>query len=129
MSEQTNKRAPAATAGMRTTAPAGFRVSPDHIDSQRGDGVRALRPVEPDPDEPREFAVVARGRSVDAPTEQRRAVGYDPVKGEQLYAAVQRRFMPGETIELPVSEIRRLRELGFLIAPDAAPIFTSGRLS
>ena len=125
MTEQTTKRPAAA---MRSTAPAGFRVSPDHIDNT-GDGIRNLRPAEPDPDEPREFAIVARGRSIDAPTEQRRAVGYDPVKGEQLYAAVQRRYGPGERIELPISEIRRLRELGFLVDPDAAPVFTSGPLS
>ena len=126
MTEHTTKRPAAA---MRSTAPAGFRVSPDHIDNIGGDGIRNLRPAEPDPDEPRELATVARGRSIDAPTEQRRAVGYDPVKGEQLYAAVQRRFMPGETIELPVAEIRRLRELGFLVDSDAAPVFTSGPLS
>ena len=30
-------------------------------------------------------------------------------------AAVQLRYQPGEKIELPISEIRRLRALGFLV--------------
>jgi len=97
MNEQTNKRAPAATAGMRTTAPAGFRMHPDHIDSQRGDGVRALRPAEIDPDEPRELATVRNGRSVDVPDPvEKRAVGYDRDTGQPIYAPVHKRHGPGD---------------------------------
>lgn len=129
MSDPSNRR-PAASASAQTSAAAGFKVHPDHIDAKRGDGVRALRPVEPDPNEPRELATVARGRQVHVPTDQKRAVGYDRDSGEMIYAAVQRHYMPGEQVELPISEIRRLRGLGFLEAEGGdLPTFMSGPLS
>ena len=37
----------------------------------------------------------------------------------------QQRFLPGEQVTLPLSEIRRLRVLGFLVDPEAAPPATS----
>ena len=123
-------RQPAAVASMQTTAAAGFKVHPDHLDAKPGDGVRALRPAEPDPDEPRELATVRPGRSVDVPDSiEKRAVGYDRDTGKSIYAAVQHRYGPGQQVELPVSEIRRLRGLGFLVDPNDAPVFTSDPLS
>jgi hypothetical protein len=89
-----------------------------------------LRPVEPDPDEPRDLATVRTGRSVDVPDPiEKRAVGYDRDTGKPIYAAVQHRYGPGQQVELPVSEIRRLRGLGFLVDPNDAPVFTSDPLS
>ena len=127
-SDQTTRRP--AVASMQTSAAAGFKVHPDHLDAKRGDGVRALRPVEPDPDEPRELATVRMGRSVDVPDPvEKRAVGYDRDSGAMIFAAVQHRYGPGQQVELPVSEIRRLRGLGFLVDPSGEPVFTSGPLS
>jgi hypothetical protein len=129
MTDQT-KRASAAPAGMRTTAPAGFRVSPDHIDSKPGEGLRMWRrPVADDPNKPKETGVVRSGRSVHVGTEEKHLVGRDPVTGAEVYAAAQIFFGPGQTVTLPRSEIIRLRGLGFLVDPDDEPVFTSGPLS
>lgn len=78
--------------------------------------------------EPTEIATVARGRSVDVPSGERRKVGHDPVTGEAIFAAVQRRYAEGQQVELPRSQITRLRELGFLTDPAAAPP-SNGRAS
>jgi hypothetical protein len=113
MSEQT-KRAPAAAAATR--APAGFKVNPDHIDAKPGEGVRSLRRPAPDPNEPTETGIVARGRSVHCggTDDEKHMVGMHPISGEPIYVPVQTQFGPGMTVTLPRSEIARLREMGFL---------------
>ena len=88
-----------------------------------------LRRPAPDPNEPKETAVVRRGRSVHVGTDEKHMVGTDPIKGEPIYACVQEFFGPGQSVTLARSEIARLRGLGFLEDDDAAPAFTSGPLS
>ena len=93
-------------------------------------GATACEPYEPDPNEPRELATVARSRSIDVPGPvEKRAVGYDRDSGAMIYAAVQKRYGPGQQVELTVRECRRLRGLGFLVSPDDEPVFTNGPLS
>jgi hypothetical protein len=59
--------------------------------------------------------IVARGRTVDIPTGKRTVVSHHPTTGEPVYRAVTRTAVPGEEIELPVSEIEYLRNGGFLV--------------
>ena len=82
--------------------------------------VRHLRRLEIDPNEPRETAVVAKGRTIDAPVEgaEKEIAGFDTVKQEYTFRLPQKRFYPGQEISLPVSEAARLRRLGFLFDPD-----------
>lgn len=69
--------------------------------------------AEPDPG-PLQAAVVARGRVVHAPTGERVFCGYD-VKGKEVFRAKFKVHQPGETVMLPVAEVARLRQLGFLM--------------
>ena len=106
-----SNRRPAATASAQTSAAAGFKVHPDHLDAKRGEGIRMLRRPAPDPNEPKETAVVRRGRSVHVGTDEKHMVGTDPIKGEPIYACVQEFFGPGQSVTLARSEIARLRGL------------------
>ena len=63
-------------------------------------------------------AVVARGRTVDAPIPRKRRLVGQTNDGVQIYGPVTRRFGPGETVELAAWEVRRLQELGFLVDPN-----------
>lgn len=131
MTDQTNKR-PAAARAMHTSAPAGFRVSPDRVldSANLHEGVRMLRRPAPDPNEPKETAIVRAGRSVHCGSEEKHLVGRDPVTGAEVHACVQEIFGPGQMVTLPRSEIARLRGLGFLEEEgDDEPVFTSGPLS
>ena len=62
-------------------------------------------------------AVVARGRTVDAPVPKKRRLVGQTNDGVQIYGPVTRRYGPGETVELAAWEVRRLQELGFLVDP------------
>ena len=80
----------------------------------------------PDPNEPREVAVVARG-VIDCPEEgaEKEIAGYDTQGRQYTYRLPVRRYYPGEQITLPVSEIRRLQKLGVLRDPDSIAEVTS----
>jgi hypothetical protein len=106
----TVKRPPAAA----TRAPAGFRMSPDHVDNKNpSDGVRRL-PYEA-PSGPLVRCVVARGRTVEAPDPvEKHVVGYDANEKKYGEAAVCRRYGPGESLMLSESEADRIRLLGFI---------------
>lgn len=98
------------------------RVHPDHLNAGPGDGVRRVPPEMPDDNEPREVGVVAAGRCIDVPTDEIELSGYDREGQREIYRRVQKRHLPGESVELPKSEIARLRGLGFLVDPSAAPL-------
>jgi hypothetical protein len=69
----------------------------------------------PDNNEATGTAVVARGRTVHCPVpDQTQFVGYDKTTGKEIYGPVFKAYGPGSKVELPVSEITRLRGLGFL---------------
>ncbi|SRR5579885_1302568 len=61
--------------------------------------------------------IVERGRTVEVPTGEKEMRGFDR-EGNALYRPVMRRYGPGQEVELPMREIRRLRELGFLTDPN-----------
>jgi hypothetical protein len=62
--------------------------------------------------------VVARGRTVHVPTDQKVLAGYERETNRPIERIVCERRGPGETVELPGSEVKRLRALGFLVDPD-----------
>ena len=62
-------------------------------------------------------AVVARGRTVDAPVPKKRRLVGQTNDGVQIYGPVMRRYGHGEVVELAAWEVRRLQELGFLVDP------------
>jgi hypothetical protein len=59
-------------------------------------------------------AIVNNGKSVQVPTGELRMVGLRE-DGKPITAPVQRSYLPGDEVELDVSEIERLRGLGFLL--------------
>ena len=58
--------------------------------------------------------IVARGRTVLAPTDQREVVGYKD-DGTPRFRFVDKPFKAGETVTLPEGEIAHLRVAGFLV--------------
>lgn len=78
------------------------------------------KPTDEATDEPTAVGIVAPGRTVDVPTGVRRVVGYDRVTGAAVYGPVLQKFWPGQEVTLTVSEITRLRSLGFLVHPDGS---------
>lgn len=87
---------------------------PDHTPPVR----RGATPVVEDTG-PMGRAIVARGRVVHAAVRgEYDLVGYDSTTAAPVRAPRTRIYLPGETVELPVSEIERLRALGFLADPD-----------
>jgi hypothetical protein len=60
---------------------------------------------------------VCNGRTVDAPTGELRATGYDVEQKKHATAQICRRHYPGEIVSLPAGEARRLEALGYLIEP------------
>jgi len=70
-------------------------------------------------------AIVARGRTVCAPHPTKKiAVGPHPQTGEMMMVAELMEYGPEQEITLPVDEIVRFRELGFLV--DQNKIIPSG---
>ena len=71
-------------------------------------------------------AVVASGRSVHLPHAMEKVCAGFNVDTRE-YITVPRTVVhrPGETVELPESEIARLTKLGFLVDPTDEPIPTS----
>jgi hypothetical protein len=78
--------------------------------------------------EPTEVAIVRAGRTVDVPI-GRRVHGYDSTKGVEVYGPVYRTFKPGEEVTLAISEIARLRALGFLVDPNGTAVIAPDALS
>jgi hypothetical protein len=86
--------------------------------TQQSTGIRMLVPREeigPDVE-----VVVANGRTVHmpSPTGQKRIVGFDTDKRENIFALVQEVFGPGKHITLRESEADRLKVLGFVVDPE-----------
>jgi hypothetical protein len=71
-----------------------------------------------------EKATVARGRTVCVPDLSKPSVfaGREPDTHRELFAPGLRDIGPGEEVELPRDEVRRLRGLGFLVDPDAKEV-------
>lgn len=70
-------------------------------------------------------ATIARGRTVImSDTNQMNIVGYDEA-GKPIKRAKSVAFGEHQDIELPLSEAVRLRKLGYLVDPGAAPIPTA----
>ena len=65
--------------------------------------------------------IVAKGRTVTVPSDQRRIAGYT-AEGKAVHQVIQRTAGPGEEVELPVAEILHLRISGFLTDPDAPAV-------
>ena len=61
--------------------------------------------------------VVARGRTVLAPTDEREVVGYKD-DGTPRFRFKDRSYGPGETVNLPEGEIAHLRRAGFIVDPE-----------
>ena len=127
------KRMPAAAA--RVASAASLRIHPDVVLHDEPHRPRDLRKLglgsEIDPNEPTGIGVVARGRTVEAPIPgKKRRVGFERETGEEIFGPVLKRFGPGEAVRLPASEVRRLKELGFLVdASKAVPEIQTGRYS
>ena len=62
--------------------------------------------------------IVAKGRTVEVPSNQRRIAGYT-ADSKPVYRATQRIANPGDEVELPAEELAYLRAAGFLVDPDA----------
>ena len=81
------------------------------------DGSPQRQPVKPPGEDkgPKATGIVARGRTVHAndPNAPKRFVGFDK-EGVGIWVPSQRIYSPGEQIELPVSELERLKRLGFI---------------
>ena len=99
----------------KKSAPA-FRVHPDSV----------MTPQPPRPvieaelaelEEKMATGIVASGHSVHINTGKVQR-GYDMTLGQPVYRQEFRTAGPGEVVELPVSEIRRLQEIGILVDPD-----------
>jgi hypothetical protein len=73
---------------------------------------------------PMERAIVARGRTVTVPdpTKPPAFVGRQIDTNVELFAPATRDFGPGEEVELPRDEVRRLRGFGYLVDSDATVI-------
>jgi len=108
----------------------GTRVHPDSAEDQQDRRVKALQRTYGDVDVETGRATVERGRTIECAVEidkslsieeqvnrgQKRFVGYDK-EGRSIYGPVYTYFGPGQEVVLPISEIARLKELGFLVDP------------
>jgi hypothetical protein len=67
-------------------------------------------------------ATVAQGRTImSADPIDQVIIGYD-ADGKPIKRARSMYFDPGQEIELPPDEVKRLRALGYLVDPDAKPL-------
>jgi hypothetical protein len=71
-----------------------------------------------------ERAIVARAHTICVPDPTKPPVfsGREPDSHRELFAPQTRDYGPGEEIELPVAEVRRLRGLGHLVDPAAKEV-------
>lgn len=68
-------------------------------------------------------AIVAPGRTVSVPTEEKRVAAYTP-DNKPIHRLVEVTYRPGQEVSLPVDEIAYLRRTGFLVDPDAILVGT-----
>jgi hypothetical protein len=104
----------------KKTAPA-TRIHPDQLSGlgpHSGGG-------EPDaieiPEAPREESatgIVASGRCLHVPDGTRHVAGYDTERRVNTHRQGFKEVLAGQAVTLPISEIARLRELGFLVDPN-----------
>lgn len=82
----------------------------------RAPGGRPHPVQEPDESEPLETGVVNRGHciSLPDPDQPRVLIGYDK-KGAARFIAAPRLALPGETVTLLRSELKRMKRLGFIV--------------
>ena len=67
-------------------------------------------------------ATVAQGRTIiGADPEKQTIIGYDS-EGKPIKRARSLHHGPGMEIELPADEVKRLREIGYLVDPHAKPL-------
>ena len=67
-------------------------------------------------------ATVAQGRTIiGADPEKQTIIGYD-TEGKPIKRARSIHYGPGMEIELPADEVKRLRETGYLVDPNAKPL-------
>jgi hypothetical protein len=115
---------------LRTGSTQGTRVHSDSPEDQQERRTKALQRNFGSDDVEMGRAIVERGRTVECAVEidkslsigeqvslgQKKFVGYDR-EGRSIYGPVTTHFGPGQEVVLPLSEIGRLRELGFLVDP------------
>jgi hypothetical protein len=92
------------------------KVSPDfepgdHINAR---GVHSAPRANVDHSGPMTKATVAKGHSVEMPTGERVTTGFTG-EGKEVFGQRCKTLGPGSQIELPLSEVRRLQALGFLV--------------
>ncbi len=90
------------------------KIDPDIV---LGAPRQAAPPASAAPKEQTAIGIVARGRSVEIPTGERRIVGYDGKNHCDVSGALVKRYGPGARVELPISELKRLQGLGFIVDP------------
>jgi hypothetical protein len=97
-----------------------LRVSPDLVLPNNNQS----EPIEVAEVEPEETAtaIVATGHSVHVSDGTRVACGYDALLSRPVYRQGFRIALPGETVELPKSEIEKLMALGYLIDPNSIEV-------
>ncbi len=79
------------------------------------------------PSEKMVAAIVARGRTIFGPHPTMKKIVRTNEKGEPIYGPVQAEFGPGTEIELPESEVKRLRMAGYLLeAGQSSPVLVGG---
>jgi hypothetical protein len=98
----------------KTIKPA-LRVSPDLVLPQQSPS-ETTEVVSPEPEE-LVSGVVSSGHSIHINI-GRVASGYDAMLSRPVYRQTFRIALPGEVVELPRSEIDKLRAQGFLVDPD-----------
>jgi hypothetical protein len=100
----------------------GTRVHPDSPLEQRQRQLAAQQaqnaPTTEIDEGPKDWAVVAKGRSIDCPVPgSKQFIRYDK-DGNAVYGPTYRRFTENQKVQLPIAEIERLQVLGFLVAHD-----------
>jgi hypothetical protein len=104
----------------------GSKIHPDaphdaHAKMQTSIVERALREEEQARKIPMATAIIERGHTVEcAVPGERNFVGYttdEHGNSRTVYGPVYTKYGPGSEVTLPLSEINRLRELGFLVDP------------
>jgi hypothetical protein len=100
------------------------RLDPDHVERYLPPlpgtkAAEAPQPVTAPIEQEMGEGVVAPGRSIDVPVgDQKMIAGFSVAEARDVTRLRCVRYMPGEKVRLPLSEISRLRKLGALVDPD-----------